>query len=363
MFGSLSFEKITSGSVWVLLLLMTLGLTACTPGATPPPAAPAPPAVMAPTMAPATETPNNLPPGFDVQGHRGARGLRPEETLPAFEIALDLGVTTLELDLHFSADDQLVIWHDPTIDPAKCRVEVNMTSSLLVPDPDDSRTPATFLALRNLTAVQLAAYICDRNPDAARFPAQVADPTALAGDNFGIVTLARLFDFVDAYAADPSKSAAQRDNARQVRFNIETKRREDQPQNIGDGFDGVNPGPFELAILALVQERGLADRVTIQSFDLRSLWAVHRVAPEMTLVALTSSAPRSGDLQRWAEAGASVFSPNATILTPALVTQAHDLGLLVIPWTVNEPDAMRALIDMGVDGLISDRPDLLLSLP
>ncbi len=360
MSGPISFGRITPWQVLAFLSLMALGLTACTPAATPPPAAPTPPGVTVATAAPAGETPNILPPGFDVQGHRGARGLRPEETLPAFEIALDLGVTTLELDLHFSADDQLVIWHDPTIDPAKCRVDP--ASNLLAPDPDDSRTPPADLALRSLTAAQLAAYICDRNPDIARFPAQMADPTALAGDDFGIVTLARLFDFVDAYAAHPSKSAAQRENASQVRFNIETKRREDQPQTIGDGFDGVNPGPFELAFLALVEERGLADRVTLQSFDHRSLWAAHRVAPDMTLVALTSRAPRSGDLQRWAEAGAGVFSPNATVLTPALVTQAHDLGLLVIPWTVNEPDDMRALIHMGVDGLISDRPDLLLVL-
>lgn len=356
---------LTPVSIWrtfIAVLVLSLSITACTEQTDPVPATSSPASVLAPTVAPSDKPsiPLTLPPGFDVQGHRGARGLRPEETLPAFEIALDLGVTTLELDLHFSADDQLVIWHDPAIDPAKCRIDP--ASSLLAPDPDDSRTPTADLALRRLTAAQLATLICDRNPDTARFPDQVADPTTLAGDNFGIVTLAQLFDFVDAYAADPSKSAAQQANAGRVRFNIETKRREDQPQTIGDGFDGVNPGPFELAILAQIQERGLADRVTIQSFDLRSLWAVHRVAPDMTLVALSSQAPRAGDLQSWAEAGASVFSPNASILTPALLTQAQDLGLLVIPWTVNEPDAMRALIEMGVDGLISDRPDLLLAL-
>ena len=354
---------LTPVSIWrtfIALLALSLSITACTGKTDPVPAASSPVSVAAPTAAPSDKPSNSLPPGFDVQGHRGDRGLRPEETLPAFEIALDLGVTTLELDLHFSADDQLVIWHDPAIDPAKCRMDP--TSSLLVPDPDDKATPPAHLALRRLTAAQLSTYLCDRNPDAARFPAQLASPTALAGADFSIITLAQLFDFVDAYAADPGKSAAQRATARQVRFNIETKRVADQPETIGDGFDGVHPGPFELAILALVQERGLADRVTIQSFDLRSLWAVHLVAPDMPLVALSSKAPRSGDLSSWAEAGATVFSPSASVLTPALLAQAHDLGLLVIPWTVNEPDAMRALIDMGVDGLISDRPDLLLSL-
>lgn len=358
MVGQISHKRI-----FFVMMALVLGMAACSGQVTPEAPGPAPAAVadVTSTAVPVDEPSNNLPPGFDVQGHRGARGLRPEETLPAFEVALDLGVTTLELDLHFSADDQLVIWHDPAIDPAKCGI--NPESDVVVPDPDQPRMQPTDLMLRNRTAAQLAAYRCDRNPDVARFPAQVNAPTALAGDDFGIITLARLFDFVDAYAADPSKSAAQRDNARQVRFNIETKRDPSRPATINDGFDGINPGPFELAILALVQDRGLTDRVTIQSFDLRSLWAVHSVAPEMTLVALSSQAPRSGDLQSWAESGAGVFSPNASILTPALVTQAHDAGLLVIPWTVNEPTDMRALIDMGVDGLISDRPDLLLSLP
>ncbi len=316
--------------------------------------------MIAPTISATPEAPSTLPPSFDVQGHRGARGLRPENTLPAFEIALDLGVTTLELDLHLSADDQLVIRHDPAIDSTKCGIDP--VSSLSVPNPDDRSIAVEDLMVRSLTSAQLAAYRCDRNPDPAQFPDQRADPGAVAGDNYAVVTLAQLFDFVDAYIASPAKSPAQRENAERVRFNIETKRKPDQPDTIGDGFDGVHPGPFELAIIALVQERGLTDRVTIQSFDLRSLWAVHRVAPEIALVALTSRSPRSGDLQSWADSGASVFSPSAATLTPALLTQAQDLGLLVIPWTVNEPDAMRSLIDMGVDGLISDRPDLLLTL-
>jgi glycerophosphoryl diester phosphodiesterase len=341
-----------------ILLLLVLAMTAC---ATPAPDVPAPEAQTA------LETPGivgdeaataSVP--FDSQGHRGARGLRPENTLPAFETALDLGVTTLELDLHFSADDQVVIWHDPVIDPAKCRI--NPAASLPLPDPDDPNTALADLALRSLTAQQLAAYLCDRNPDPSRFPDQTTQPTALAGQDFGIVTLARLFDFVDAYAGDPAKSEAQRTNAAQVRFNIETKRKFDQPQAIGDGFDGTTPGPFELAILELVQARGLADRVVVQSFDHRSLWAVHSVAPEMTLAVLISRAARGNELAEWAQAGASIFSPNATRLTAATVIQAHEAGLTVIPWTVNDPADMRRLIDMGVDGLISDRPDLLVDL-
>lgn len=330
-------------SMWPLFWILSLILAAC---AGPAPA-PTPAPEMAPTAVPASSG-AEAPVAFDVQGHRGARGLRPENTLPAFEIALDLGVTTLELDLHFSADDQVVIWHDPAIDPAKCRV-------------DPATSPAD-LALRQLTADQLAAFLCDLNPEPGRFPDQVADPTPLAGGDYGIVTLARLFDFVDAYAAAPSKTDAQRENARRVRFNIETKRKPDQPAAIGDGFDGTSPGPFEQAILALIAERGLVDRVVIQSFDHRSLWAVHSTAPDIALAVLTSQTPRPKDIEAWAAAGAAILSPNAARITAATVIQAHDAGLRIIPWTVNNPEDMRRLMDFGVDGLISDRPDLLLEL-
>ena len=98
---------------------------------------------------------------LDIQGHRGARGLRPENTLPSFELALDLGVTTLELDLHYSADGRVIVWHDPVIDPDKCGL--SPTAAVGVPDPETSETAD--LAVRSLNAGQLADYSCDRNPD------------------------------------------------------------------------------------------------------------------------------------------------------------------------------------------------------
>ncbi len=297
-----------------------------------------------------------LPPEFDIEGHRGARGLRPENTLPAFETALDLAVTTLELDLHFSADREVVVWHDDQIGADKCRLDPNAAEPL-PPDPD---LATTALMISQLTLAQLQKYTCDRNPDRAKFPDQDSQPGALAGSQYQIISLAELFDFVEAYGVDENKTAAQQENARRVQFNIETKRRPDDPSVINDGFDGSNAGPFEMAIVELVESRGLVERVVLQSFDHRSLQAVRKLNPTIRLSALTFGRP---DLAAYADFGAAIWSPRANDLTPALVEQAHAAGMLVVPWTVNDVEDMRRLIDMGVDGLISDRPDVLLTLP
>lgn len=213
--------------------------------------------------------------------------------------------------------------------------------------------------ISRLTFEQVQAYLCDRNPDEDAFPDQNNDMTPMAGQNYHIVSLAELFDFVDAYSQSPEKSEAQRANAAQVQFNIETKRKENKPKTIGDDFDGENAGAFELEILRLIEEYGLEERSIVQSFDHRSLWAIRSVNDTIRLAALSSN---KIDLDEITANGASIWSPKASILTASLVEQAHTLGLQVIPWTVNEPDDMRDLIDMGVDGLISDRPDLLLAL-
>lgn len=296
-------------------------------------------------------------PALDVQGHRGARGLRPENTLPSFETALDLGVTTLELDLHFTSDGQVVIWHDPGIDRVKCRLASGAPDGL--PDPDDVLVVPEDLMVRALTAEQLGWYQCDRNPDRSRFPDQTSDATTLAASDHSIVTLGALFDFVATYGESDSKTEAQRATATSVRFNIETKRRADEPQTIGDEFDGINAGPFELEILRVVAEYDLEDRVVIQSFDHRSLWAVRAADPSIALAGLTVGPT---DLDDLASGGASIWSPSQRTVTQARVLEAHDVGLLVIPWTVNESSDMKRLIAMGVDGLITDRPDILVLL-
>ncbi|MEN8234816.1 MAG: glycerophosphodiester phosphodiesterase family protein [Actinomycetota bacterium] len=340
--------NLRSATLGAVLIVLAVGLGAC--GSDLPRSDPAadPPAAEGHRV-------GDLPTGFDVQGHRGARGLKPESTLPGFEKALDLGVTTLELDLHYTADGDVIVWHDPVIDPGKCRRPDG--SDAAVPDPDDPIASETELAVRALAATTLRSLMCDRNPNPDRFPRQNADPTALAGNDFGIVTLGELFAFVDEYAGSDAKTAAQRDGARTVRFNIETKRNPQDPAEIGDGFDGVNVGPFESQLLEVIDGYGFSDRVVIQSFDRRSLEAIHRADPTIPLAALTVST--DDDLAAYARLGISIWSPRAATVNRDRIEVAHAVGLAVVPWTVNDPEEMARLIDAGVDGLITDRPDLL----
>ncbi len=290
-----------------------------------------------------TESSSTQLESFDAQGHRGARGLQPESTLPSFEVALDLGVDTLELDLHFTADGQVVVWHDPTVSDDKCESTTGSDVAL------DS-------AIASLSRAELEGVRCAKNPDPGRFPDQAALPTPIAGDDYSIVTLDELFDFVVTYSESDTKTSEQRQNAATVRFNIETKRRPDQPTTINDGFDGETPGPFELAILEVVASRGLGDRVTVQSFDHRSLRAIRTVDESISLAALTR---RNEPFDAGFADFAQIWSPDYRSLSAAGLNDAHDAGMLVVPWTVNDTSDMNRLIDLGVDGLISDRPDLL----
>lgn len=296
----------------------------------------------------------NLPPGFDAEGHRGTRGLRPENTLPAFETALDLGVTTLELDLHFTQDGEVVVWHDPIIDDTKCRLPDDP------PDPEtpDPRNPLRriFISQQPLSVVQ--SYRCDLNPDSERFPEQTAVSTPLAGNDYRIITLNELFDFVEQYANSELKTEAQRSNAATVQFNIETKREANHPEYIDDGFTGGEAGPFELAILAILNGRSLTPRVIIQSFDHRSLRAIRELDSEIRLAALTTGGEAKLDV--YAAYKFNIWSPNQRDVTAELINKAHDEGLLVIPWTVNEAADMQRLLDWSVDGMITDYPDRLL---
>ncbi|MEX2655346.1 MAG: glycerophosphodiester phosphodiesterase family protein [Acidimicrobiia bacterium] len=295
----------------------------------------------------------NIP--YDLQGHRGARGLRPENTLPAVEAALDAGVSTVELDLHFSSDRRVVAWHDPKIDPSKCGVDPS--ASLPVPDPDVLATGSVELMVSRLTVAELAGYRCDRNPDPTSFPDQTVTNSGLAGDRYGIVEVGQIFDFVDAYARAETTAAALGERAGRVEFNLELKRRPDHPGYIDDTFDGISPGAFELALLEEIDARDLRDRVVVQSFDHRSLWALGSIAPDIRLSVLTRRGDPT-DFERWVDQGASIWSPDWREVDSATLAAAHRAGLKVIPWTVNDSELMDNLITLGVDGIITDRPDL-----
>jgi glycerophosphoryl diester phosphodiesterase len=283
---------------------------------------------------------------FDLQGHRGARGLAPENTLPAFARALDVGVSTLELDVALTADGVLVVSHDPFLNPVLAR---DATGQWL-PGP---RGPL----IRSLTLAQLQAFDVGRirpdTPYARTFASQ--QPV----DGTRVPTLAQVFALVQSRGAT------------QVRFNIETKLFPDRPG------DTASVEALTDALLQAIATAGLRERVTIQSFDWRSLQRVRQRAPAIPTACLTVQGANSdntrdpawtaglrladhGSVPRLVKAaGGTIWSPNAGALTQALVREAHALGLSVLPWTVDDPADMERLAGWGVDGLITDYPDRL----
>lgn len=298
---------------------------------------------------------------FDLQGHRGARGLKPENTLPSFEVAFDLGVTTVETDLHLTRDGVPVIFHDERVTARLCRRPPGR------PAPDPAERPL----VSSLTLDELRCYHADVNPAPARFPAQDASVTPVAHlyaerhgiDSYTPPTLADLFAFADAYAGElgtrAGKSVAQQAVARRVRFDLELKRVPFRPEVIGDQFDGRGPGPLEEAVVACIRAAGTVTRTNVRSFDHRSVFALLRLEPGLTGAILVSGTAvlEPGKLAR--NAGAVVYCPDVEFIDALQVARAHAEGVRVVPWTVNDPEDWRRLLDWGVDGITTDFPDRL----
>lgn len=285
---------------------------------------------------------------FDLQGHRGARGLRPENTLPAFAAALELGVRTLELDVGVTADGAVVVTHDRTVSPLKCRDTTPASAG-------DSAFPYVGKPINALTLEQLKTLdLARRHPvDAATDPF-VSTQRSVPGTR--IATLGEVFDLTERYGAAD------------IRFNIETKVDPRHPA------ETLAPEPFAARLLEVIHSYGMTHRTTVQSFDWRTLLYAQRELPDLGRVALaeqrTTRPPWlaghdlgdfDGDVVAAAATtvGASVFSPDYRFLDRAMLASARWRGLAVIPWTVNEPGEMRRLVDLGVDGLITDYPERL----
>ncbi len=290
-----------------------------------------------------------LPAGaFDLQGHRGARGLRPENTLAGFAFALSIGVTTLETDLAVTKDGVLVISHDPYLNPD------------LVRDAEGRWLAAKGPAIHALTLAELERYDIGRlNPD-SRYARQFPEQRPVDGQRFP--KLAQVFDLVKA-------------RSRPARLNVETKI---TPDNAGATVDAAT---FARLAVDAIRNADLVGDVTIQSFDWRTLVEAKKLAPEIETVCLTIETPnddtvrrRSGRPSPWhagldlnaydgslprlvKAAGCGTWSPFWRNITIADLSAAQALGLRVLPWTVNDPADMARLIDMNVDGLITDYPD------
>jgi glycerophosphoryl diester phosphodiesterase len=298
---------------------------------------------------------------FDLQGHRGARGLKPENTLSGFEAALDLGVTSIETDVHLTRDGLPILIHDAAINPQLCR---RLPGSA---GPDPTSQPL----VSSLTLAELRGYRADVNPDPKRFTHQDATVTPLAKlyaerirmDPYALPLLSDLFAFADAYATElgtrAGKTDAQRQRARQVHFDVELKRVPFYPHLIGDAFDSTAPGRLEEQVVQQIRDAGMVERTVVRSFDHRCAAALRHLEPRLTTAILIAETAPVTPAQLARHAKAQIYCPDYRFLDLTQVRQLRAEGIRVVPWTANRPSHWERLLEWGVDGITTDYPDRL----
>jgi glycerophosphoryl diester phosphodiesterase len=256
---------------------------------------------------------------MDVQGHRGARGHLPENTLAGFELAMKMGVTTLELDVGVTKDGVVVVHHDRGLNPAIAR------------GPDgkwvDQPTP-----IHSLTFAELQRYDVGRLRPGSEYASHF--PLQKPLDGTRVPRLAELFRM-----------------AGKMRFNIE-------PKMDADALHETLPHEaFARALIAEIRKAGVEDRTTVQAFHWPLLKVVERET-KMKTVYCTEGA--GSDPRRVHEAGGRIWSPDFHTLTAEKIRAARNWNMWITVWTVNEPADIARMIDIGVDGMASDYPDRVL---
>ena len=286
---------------------------------------------------------------FDIEAHRGGRALFPENTLQSFANALSMGVDTLELDIGVTSDGAIIVSHERKLNPDLTR----STDGAYVAPPGIPFVRLTLDEVRTYDVGQIR----PGSSYAAQFPQQHAvpgTPIPMLREVFGLV---------------------RKSGDTHVRLNIETKIDPNHPDESPD------PERFVALLLDLLAAEKFSDRVTIQSFDWRTLQLVQKLAPAIPTVYLTqqkglgatialnratdwtagfSPADHGNSLPRTIKAaGGAIWSPYFGDVDADVIAESHRLGLSVVVWTVNKPEDIARMIAIGVDGIISDRPDLL----
>lgn len=269
-------------------------------------------------------------PSFSAEGHRGARGLMPENTIPAMKKAIDMGVTTLEMDVVISKDKKVVVSHDTYFHQDFC----------LTPDGKTmTKEDAFSRALYTMNYDSIIKYDVGSKPHPG-FPRQekmkVHKPL-----------LEDLVTASESYAAEKGHAP--------LWYNIETK-----TQAGKDGTHHPLPEEFTDLLVAVLKKKGIANRTVIQSFDIRTIQVVNRKYPGIKTSYLVDAKEKRTLSEQLKTLGFTpfIYSPNYKMVTAALVSECHALGMKIVPWTPNTLEEIRALKALGVDGIITDYPDM-----
>jgi glycerophosphoryl diester phosphodiesterase len=273
---------------------------------------------------------NNKP--FDVQGHRGCRGLYPENSLNAMKHALDLGVSTLELDVVITKDQQVVVSHEPFLSHEICR------------HPDGravTKNEERQLNIYSMSFDSLSTYDCGlkKHP---RFPNQKKEATSKP-------LLKELIEASEKHAIEQKRSLPL--------YNIETKSTVE-----GDQIYHPTPEPFVDLLMEVIDETGIRDRTVIQSFDVRTLQVAKKKYPDVRLALLVEN--QDGIEANLEMLGflPEIYSCDFQLIDRELLDHCKKKNIELIPWTVNDVTDMNRLIDLEVDGIITDYPDLLMEV-
>jgi len=269
-------------------------------------------------------------PAFDVQGHRGSRGLMPENTIPAMYKAIDLGVTTLEMDAVITKDKQVILSHEPffsheiTTKPDGTIVTEEEERSLNVYQMDYDQVKQYDVGIKVHPRFQRQEKIAVSKP-----------------------LLAEVIDSVERYSKEK--------NIHPLQYNIETK-----SLPASEGIYHPSPQEFVELIIHVISAKGILDRVIIQSFDFRTLQYVHEKYPKIRTAMLIEDFDKRTLEEQLRDLGftPTIYSPAYPLLHPPMIEKAHQLKMKVIPWTVNDKPTIERLKEMGVDGIITDYPDL-----
>ncbi|TZF86222.1 glycerophosphodiester phosphodiesterase (plasmid) [Pedobacter sp. BS3] len=268
-------------------------------------------------------------PKFDYEAHRGGRGLMPENTIPAMKHAIDLNVTTLELDMNITKDKKVVVSHDPYFNP-----DITTTPE----GKHLTMSEARKRLLYSMTYDSIRKYDVGIKPD-PHFPQR---------KNVAVVKplLADLIDEAEAYAAT---------KGRKMFYDMEIK-----SSKAGDNIRHPEPEEFVNLVFKVLKDKKVLDRTVIQSFDIRPLQIIHKRYPEVKLSYLVGKKTAADVNKRMEELGFNpyIYSVQYDAITPEMVKACHDRNIKIIAWTPNTEQDFKALTDMGVDGIITDYPNL-----